>query len=322
MEHEPVGVVGHGAAAQDLDRLGLVPRDRAVGRVVRALALGDVTGGYGGVGAEQAAVGGGASRAVGLVQPRVDTAQLPLPVGFVELPPAAAEFQQHLGRAVVVEFADGAAFAVRQGRVDLDVPQPGERYGHHRGVRGELLAHDRAAAPFGHGVHPHVGFLAADVFGAGSGAVGVVVLDAGHPAVEAHLFTHAFQKGVRQYGGAPFQLVEGGVGADERGADEAVDEGQGQTRSEVLEGSDQVDGPLVEVRVLGEEPEHRPVTEPLHHPGPALQPLRQRFVDALAVAADATELVAHGIQHTAQDDRGGGVPEGTGHAEGLVDAPG
>lgn len=74
--------------------------------------------------------------------------------------------------------------------------------------------------------------------------------------------------------------------------------------------------------VLGQEAEHRPATEPLHHAGPAPQPLRERLVDPLAVAVDVTELVAHRVQRGAQDGGGGGVPVGLGDAEGPVHAPG
>lgn len=74
--------------------------------------------------------------------------------------------------------------------------------------------------------------------------------------------------------------------------------------------------------MLGQEAEHRPVTEPLHHAGPAPQPLRERLVDPLAVAVDVTELVAHRVQHGAQDGGGGGVPVGLGDAEGPVHALG
>lgn len=226
VEHEPVGVVRHRAATHDVDRLRLVARDRAVGGVVGALTRCDVPGGHGGMGAEQAAVCDGAAGAVGVVQARVDGVQLALPVGLVELPPAAAELQQHLGRAVVVQFADRAALAVRHGRVDLYVTQSGERHRDHGDVRGELLAYDGTVAALGHGVHPYVRALAPDVLGVRRRAVGVVVLDARDTAVEPHVLAHAFEEGIRQYGRAALQLVEGRVGADEGGADEAVDEGQ------------------------------------------------------------------------------------------------
>jgi hypothetical protein len=74
------------------------------------------------MGAEQAAVGGCAAGAVGVVQLRVDPAQLALPVGLRELPPAAAELQQHLRGAVIVQFRDRAALAIRHQGADLYVP--------------------------------------------------------------------------------------------------------------------------------------------------------------------------------------------------------
>ncbi|GFN00976.1 hypothetical protein Sfulv_57860 [Streptomyces fulvorobeus] len=175
---------------------------------------------------EQAAVRGGAAGAVGVVETRVDGVQRAFPVGLVKLPPAAAELQQHLGGAVVMQFGDRPSLAVRHGRGDLYVAQPGERHRDHGDVRGELLAYDGSAAALRHGVHPDVRALAPDVLDVRRGTVGVVVLDARDPAVEPYVLAYMFQQGVRQHGRAALQFVEGGVGADEGGADEAVDEGE------------------------------------------------------------------------------------------------
>ena len=67
-----------------------------------------------------------------LVQTGRDGVELPLPVVLVELPPAAAEFQQHLGGRVVVRLDDGAALLVREGRGRCDVSAARRRDGDDR----------------------------------------------------------------------------------------------------------------------------------------------------------------------------------------------
>ncbi len=230
-----------------------------------------------------------------------------------------AELQQHLRGLVVVGLDDRAALLVRHRGDDLHEAQGGERDGDDRQVRRPQTRWGLWIV-LGDGLHGHapaVGSDGAGTLGVGV-AAGVVELQPDHAVPEPHLVAQALVQGVRQAPAAAGYLPVADARVDVAAAEEAVEERQVQPRGHVLQGSDGLDRLVAEPGVVAQEAAHGVAVEVADDPGPALDPLVEGLVDALAVD-DVGVVIAHALQRVVDHLHHGGADFVVGEVEALVD---